>query len=231
MDPFCPACQSVFLGTPRCPRCGGDLGLPPEETAADASRTTPAGRVAVGGLAAVGLYLGLRELAAGWAGLSAGGPEWWLTPAFGAVAAVFGGLLAGVGQRGGFAVGAAVGGLCGAGFLFADGVPSNPVLYALPVASAALGGLAGVVGARVWAAPAAIALPVAAARSRGSSIQLLPGKPADGGRSGAWVRVLLGAATIVGGVAFADEARVKVQRNSAGLLRVDNGGQGRLVSL
>src|SRR5262245_19813259 len=89
MQLFCPACQAAFPGASRCPRCGGLL-LMPHEVAPDAPhRTTEApapvsttafGRVAVGTVLALGLYLGLRNLATGM--LAAVNPDptaWWLS--------------------------------------------------------------------------------------------------------------------------------------------------------
>src|SRR4051812_6322538 len=75
MQLFCPACQAAFPGTPRCPRCGGLLLLPQEAAEAATARPTaaappsfhpsPAGRIVVGGVLALGLYLALRKLAMG----------------------------------------------------------------------------------------------------------------------------------------------------------------------
>ncbi|MBX9581770.1 MAG: hypothetical protein K2X87_15815 [Gemmataceae bacterium] len=231
MDPFCPACRSVFLGTSSCPRCGGELRSSPERPAARPPGTTPAGRVAVGSLAAVGLAVGLGELTAGWTALADGTPGPWAGQGGRAAAVLFGGLLAGVGLRRGFPAGAAVGGLSGGAFFLLDGSPANPALYALPALAALLGGLAGMVGAWVWAAPVPVALPAPEPSPRRSSIRLAVDPPAGRGPAVAWLRVAAGAAVIAAGVGLADETRAKAQRYSGGLLRVDNRGQGRLLSL
>lgn len=230
MDPFCPACQAVFLGTRRCPRCGGDLRSSPEGTATGRPGTTPAGRLVVGTLAAVGLAVGLGEVAAGWAESAGQSVGWGVAQGLRAAAVAFGGLLAGVGLRYGFPTGAAVGGLAGAALLLSDGPPTAPIFYALPVGAAALGGLAGVIGAWVWAAPVPVALPMPE-QPRGSSIRLVPDASADRGRGVAWFRVAAGAAVIAAGVGLAEDFRVKAQRATGGVLQVESRGQGRLLSL
>jgi hypothetical protein len=187
--------------------------------------------VVVGTLAALGLAVGLGEFAAGWAAAFDAGPAGWAGQGGRAAAVAFGGLLAGVGLRRGFPTGAAAGGLGGAAFVLADGPPAEPVLYALPMLSAVLGGLAGMLGAWVWAAPVPVALPAPELSPRRSSIRLAADPPPGRGPAVAWFRVAAGAALIAAGVGLAEEARVKAQRNSGGLLRVDNRGQGRLLSL
>src|SRR5438874_1601846 len=126
MQLFCPACQTAFPGAQRCPRCGGLL-LMPQEAAEEATprprakprqaplQTSPAGRVAVGAVFALGLYLGLRELATGVILAAHPQPDgWWssfdgLVAVCGAqvVAVIFGAILAAAGRTGGFTFGAA----------------------------------------------------------------------------------------------------------------------------
>ena len=225
MDPFCPSCRAAFVGTPRCPRCGGDLAAPAEGTAADRFGTTPAGRVLVGTFAALGLAVGLSDVAAGVGAVAPGVIE-----GVRAAAVALGAALAGVGLRRGLPAGAVVGGACGAAFLLADGPPAEPLLYVVPAALAVLGGLAGAVGAWVWPAPAPVAEP-ARPPAAGSSIRLAPDPQPSAGRRIAWARLLVGAGLVAAGVGLADELRVKAQRNSGGLLHVDTRGQGRLLSL
>lgn len=225
MDPFCPSCRAAFVGTPRCPRCGGDRGAPAEVTAADRPGTTPAGRVLVGTLAALGMAVGLSDVAAGVGAVAPGVIE-----GVRAAAVALGAALAGVGLRRGLPAGAVVGGVCGAAFLLADGPPAEPLLYVVPAALAVLGGLAGAVGAWVWPAPAPVA-PPSRPPATGSSIRLAADPPSAAGQRTAWVRLAAGAAVIAAGVGLADELRVKAQRNSGGLLHVDTRGQGRLLSL
>ena len=83
---FCPLCQSAFTGVARCPRCSGLLLMPeeappgtePGEAAPEPFNPTPAGRVAVGTIVALGLYLALRKLVTGWVILEGNEAEdWW----------------------------------------------------------------------------------------------------------------------------------------------------------
>src|SRR4051812_40759721 len=146
MQLFCPACQAAFAGVARCPRCAGLL-LMPQEAAALAQeaetdgrptllRLTPAGRVVVGTVLALGLYLALRKAALGVILATGSEPEdWWLTTnglgtVFGiqAAAALFGAMLSGAGRPKGLPLGVAVGGFCGVLFLAAEilaGVPAG----------------------------------------------------------------------------------------------------------
>lgn len=236
MELFCPACQAEFTGINRCPRCGGRVFRPDEVTAdgrpKPRPRSTPVGRVAVGVGVAVGVYLGLAEAAAGCAvalGLDLAG---WVI-GLRAAAVLAGGVLSGAGRRGGFGVGAVVGGGCGglvlaAEFVASAGLPPHPA--AVPAVLGLVGGLAGLVGGRVWPAPPALDLPAPEPR-RSSSIRL-PAEPkvTDGGPSVAWVRVLVGAAVIAAGVLLADAARVQAQAATRGALRVESRETGRLLS-
>jgi hypothetical protein len=205
------------------------------------ARPTPATRVAVGTVLALGLYLGLRRVIAAVVLASTPDPKaWWvslegLVAVFGvqAVAALFGALLAGAGRTRGFALGVAVGGLCGGLFLAAEVITGTPaaelVLYLQPPTLALAGGIAAAVGTRVW--PAVPELDIRPpAKKRSSSIQLAVDEPRDQNRPTSWVRILAGAAIMVAGVAAADAARLKVQRASGGLFRVDSVLQGRFLS-
>ena len=233
MQLFCPACDAAFTGAARCPRCGGLL-LPPDEGGYDPAarpapppahlRLSPGGRVVVGTVAALGLYLGLRELTTGWVLAAAADPAgWWLTP---------GGLAAAGRGRGG-SVGGAVGGACGGLFLAAEVAAGTPpgqaVLYLQPALLVVGGCASGAAGAKVWAAVPELELPAPVTKKL-SSIRLETVAEIDPGRPTAWARVLLGAAVMVAGVGLAEEVRTKAQRFSGGMLRVESRGQARFIS-
>lgn len=251
MQQYCPNCQAAFTGVARCPRCDGLLYLPheaddfaaplPEEEFPAFVRPTPSGRIAVGTLLALGLYLGLRKLVG--AAVLAASPDpnaWWvsfegLVAVFGAqaVAVLFGALLAGAGRSHGFPVGFAVGAICGGLFLAGEVLAGTPagelVLYLQPPILALGAGIAGSAGRRFW--PALPDLDIRPpARKRSSSIQLAVEEPKDENRPTSWARVVLGSVIIIVGVGMADTARIKVQRASGGLFKVESVLQGRFLS-
>jgi hypothetical protein len=250
MQLFCPACQAAFPGASRCPRCGGLL-LMPHEVAPDAPhRTTEApapvpttafGRVAVGVVLALGLYLGLRNLATGM--LAAVNPDpaaWWLSfPGLVAmhivqvIAVVFGGVVAASGRTKGYTVGVAVGAICGGVFvgfeILAGASPRDLFLYLQPPVLALVGFIAGAVGAWVWQPAPHIDYPLSAA-SKLSSIQLIEDAVAKPEPPTEWIRVILGAFIMVVGVVIADDFRHFAQKHSGGLLRVQSLGQGEFVT-
>jgi hypothetical protein len=250
MQLFCQACQAAFTGLTRCPRCGALLLLP-QEAGIDLTqpgqgpvvtvKPTPAGRVGVGTVVALGLYLGLRKVAAGLVVATGHDPDGWWLSADGLVAvlglqsaaALFGALLAGAGRAKGFLPGAAVGGVCGALFLAAEligGAPAGQLVLLLqPVILAVGGGVAGAVGTRVWAPVPELEMPPPATKKL-SSIQLTPDAPANAARPTAWVRVVIGALVIMIGVSFAEPIRSGIQKASRGALRVESQGQGRFLS-
>lgn len=251
MQLFCPACQVAFPGTQRCPRCGGLLLMPQE--AADAApparphplpeppQPTPAGRVLVGGLFALGLYLGLRKLAMGVVLAAHPDPESWWASFEGLVAVcggqglavVFGAVVAAAGRRVGLVFGAAVGGVCGALFLAAEllagAPPQDLVLYIQPVLLVVVGGVAGVFAARVWGAVPLLDMPVVD-RSRLSSSRFAIEDAPDPGRPTAWIRVLAGAMLMLASVAVAEQVRSGAQKYSGGMLKVTTIGQGRFLT-
>src|SRR5262245_44980649 len=184
MQLFCPACQAAFPGTQRCPRCGGLLLMPQEAAEASAPprekteplpdpvHPTPAGRVVVGAVFGLGLYLGLRKLATGTLLATQLEPdEWWasfegLVAVCGGqgLAVTFGAMLAAAGRTGGFVLGGAVGAVCGGLFLAAEllaGAPAQDlVLYVQPLVLALVGGIAGVFASRIWGAVPIVDMPI-----------------------------------------------------------------------
>jgi hypothetical protein len=211
------------------------------ESAARPAAPAPAGRVAVGAVLALGLYLGLRKLAPGAALAALEEPEaWWsslegLSAVCGAqlVAVLFGSVIAAAGRRGGVGFGADVGGLCGALFLAAELVAGAPprdlVLYVQPLVLVCAGGGAGVFASRVWGAVPELRLPVAD-RSRLSSSHFALEEAEGPGHPTSWLRVFLGATMMVLAVAAADKVRGGAQKYSGGLLRVNSVGQGRFLT-
>ena len=251
MQLFCPACQAAFSGTQRCPRCAGLLLLPHEAAEVVAPRPKapppprpqrpPVGRVVVGAVFALGLYLGLRKLATGV--VLAAHPEpdaWWgsfegLVAVCGgqALAVIFGSVVAAAGRAGGFFFGAAVGGLCGGLFLAAEllagAPPQDLVLYLQPVVLVCVGGVAGVFAARVWGAVPILDMPIPD-RHRLSSSRFALDEPISSGRPTSWIRVLVGAMMMLVAVAVADKVRNGAQKYSGGMLRVTSIGQAQFIT-
>lgn len=252
MQLFCPACQAAFPGTQRCPRCGGLLLLPHEAAESSAPKPrpvpvrpaappTPAGRVVVGAVFALGLYLGLRKLATGVVLAAHPDPDaWWLSfegllsvCAGQALAVVFGAVVASAGRSVGFLFGAAVGSVCGGLFLAAELVAGAPprdlVLYVQLLVLVLVGGVAGVFAARVWGAVPVLDMPIPD-RNRLSSSRFAVDPPAATGRPTAWLRVLIGAVLITLAVGAAEQVRSGAQKYSGGMLQVNSIGQGQFLT-
>lgn len=250
MQLFCPKCQAAFAGSQRCPRCGGLLLLPhettgeaphPKEPAPPRPAPSPLGRVVVGAVFALGLYLGLRKLAMGAAlALSPDADAWWnsleglsVVGALQIATVVFGAVLAAAGRVGGFVFGATVGAVCGALFLGAEiaagAPPRDLVLYIQPAVLLAVGGIAGVFASRVWGAVPAVDMPVPDPHKLSSSRFTIADVKTDG-RPTLWVRVFVGAAVMVASVAGADQLRKGMQKYSEGALKVSSVGQGRFIA-
>jgi hypothetical protein len=252
MQLFCPACQVVFAGTQRCPRCAGLLLLPHEATESSAPKVksapppappapTPAGRVVVGAVFALGIYLALRKLATGVVLAAHPNPDGWWASFEGllavcggqGLAVVFGAVVASAGRSVGFAFGAAVGGLCGGLFLAAELIAGAPprdlVLYVQFLVLVVVGGVAGVFAARVWGAVPVLEMPVPD-RTRLSSSRFALAPPPDPGRPTRWLRALLGAALIVFAVGVAEQVRTGAQKYSAGMLQVTTQGQAQFLT-
>ncbi|HEY1190364.1 MAG TPA: hypothetical protein VGE74_22210 [Gemmata sp.] len=250
MQLFCPACHAAFAGTQRCPRCGGLLLLPHETTAVvphpkepppPRPVPSPLGRIVVGAVLALGLYLGLRKVAVGVVLAVAPNPDaWWNSleglSAVGALqiaTVIFGAVLAAAGRIGGFVFGATVGAVCGALFLGAEiaagAPPRDLVLYIQPAVLLVVGGIAGVFASRVWGAVPAVELPVPDPHKLSSTRFAVAAPPTDG-RPTLWARVLVGAAVMVVSVVCADQLRKGMQKYSEGTLKVSSVGQARFIT-
>ena len=225
MQLYCPACKTAAHAAERCAKCGERLIAPSElaslsrdqlSDAPDLIEPTSTGRVVVGTLAALGLYLSLREVLLGTLATldladAAPGPVG--TWALRAVAVLAGAVLAGAGRANGSAAGGITGMICGGLFLATDylaGVKPTATEGAA-AAGVALAALAmGRLGAVVW--PAVVLLPPSKVRSRGSS--LIPLKDdQDGPRpiEFAWTHVGLGVAVAVVGFLLADTFRLALR--------------------
>jgi hypothetical protein len=252
MQLYCPACKASFAGTQRCPQCAGLLLMPHECADALAPRPAPvpprapdrpaaAGRVFVGALFALGLYLALRKLTTGVV-LATGGDAdaWWasfegLLAVCGAqaVAVTFGAITAAAGRSGGAPFGAAVGLVCGGLFLAAElatgAPPQDLVLYLQLGALLVVGAVAGVIAARVWGAVPTLELEIAD-RARLSSSKFMVGMPDEPARPTSWAKVMIGAVIALAAVALAEKLRFTAERYSEGALRVSSVGQARFIA-
>jgi hypothetical protein len=250
MQLFCPVCQGAFTGTQRCPRCGGLLLLPQEAAEVAAQRPksaqptrlpSPTGRVFVGGVFALGTYLGMRKLVMGGILATHQDPDaWWATfeglsavCAAQVIAVLFGSVVAAAGRNGGLVFGAAVGALCGGLFLAAEllagAPPQDLVLYVQPLVLVCAGAIAGVFAARVWGAVPILEMPIPN-RATLSSSRFVLSQTEKARRPTAWFRILVGAVVMVLAVAVADKLRSGAQKYSGGLLRVESIGQGQFLT-
>jgi hypothetical protein len=246
---FCPECQSPFTGVSRCPRCGGLLLMPAEAPpVTDGSRppepivpSPPLGRVVVGTVVSLGLYLGLRELSAGVVHAVLNEAEsWWesseaLTAVFllQVLSTSFGAVLAAAGRTRGITLGGFVGLVCGALFLaleVAEGAsPTQLVLWLPPILLTVCGAIAGAVGSWIWAAVPELDMP-APLLKKSSSIELLQDSPTDVERPTRWMRIVFAAAFIVAGMGLAEKVRGMAEKASGGMLKVESRGQGKFMS-
>jgi len=225
MQLYCPACKTAAHAAERCPRCGDRLIAPSELASVsrdqiadppDLLKPTGFGRVVVGSVVALGLYLSLREmllglLAAGDLSDDAPGPlgNW----AIRAGCVTAGAVLSGAGRPNGAPAGGVTGLLCGGLLLATDTLAGVRVVApdGLIVVGIALVALAaGRIGGRVW--PALVELPPSKVRSRGSSlIPLKDDQDAPRPVVFSWTRVGLGVALAVVGFLLADSARLALR--------------------
>jgi hypothetical protein len=205
------------------------------------AQPTAAGRVVVGTVLAMGLYLATRKLVTGLVLATEPDPGgWWLSVkglsavyALQSLAVVFGAVLAAAGRSSGYPLGAAVGFACGGlllGHELLGGAPARDlVLYMqLPVLGM-IGLVAGAAGSRVWCAAPKVDVPVPNP-SKLSSLCLLEQTERERGRPTEVLRILAGVAIMVAGVAVADQFRLYAQRYSGGLLRVQSLAQGEFIT-
>lgn len=233
MKLFCSSCTGTFTGTTLCPQCGIRLISPSEAFSLALDRppeppdpTRPAllGRILVGTVIAAGLAVGLREWAVALVMLTDHwDATWWATPTgigiafcLRLIAVCLGGTLASVGRPGGFGSGAVVGIIAGTAFQFADsalGVKVNPITVGLTFLLIMAAGIAGVIGARFWPAPAEIPKSKRES-SRGSSLLQLADEsgPNKIVRPTNWIRVILAATLGVVAIVSADLIRQTIQQ-------------------
>ena len=149
------------------------------------------------------------------------------------LAVIFGAVVAAAGRTGGFLFGTAVGGVCGTLFLASELIAGAPardlVLYIQPLVLICIGGVAGVLAARVWGSVPILDMPVVD-RNKLSSAQFAFAEGKDKGRPTSLVRVLAGAMIMVAAVAVSDKFRSGAQKYSGGLLRVNSVGQGQFLT-
>jgi hypothetical protein len=204
-------------------------------------RPTTGGRIAIGTVLALGLYLALRKLATGFILATHSNPDgWWVSfnglaviHASQAIAVLFGGLLAATGLTRGYPLGLAVGGVCGGLFLayeiLAGAPPGDLVLYMQPPVLAVIGLAAGLIGSRIWGAAPKLDMPIPNTNKL-SSIRLAEDEVLNPGKPTVWVRVLLGAVIMVFGVVAAEQFRQTLQKHSGGMLKVRSVGQGEFIT-
>jgi hypothetical protein len=235
MSMVCPQCATSYEQRLQCPQCkvrllyhdsprpGRFPGLHPRW------QHTPWGRIFIGILLSQGLFYGLRHLVtAGILAFKGEGAlaETWLTlegvvivQALQVGSLLFGGLLAGSGQRNGPALGAVVGIWNGVFSVLAQQGPvpglSAVTLYGQPLLHTAVGAVGGWVGCIVWkplpsAAPGGSRL-VRKLKVAGRKVSLFAGRVA-------WFRVAAGAALAVVGSLSATLVLELVAKASEGRL-------------
>lgn len=235
---FCPKCHTQHPATGRCPKCSSRL-LSPIEAAEVMERvvdpgpqpiqTTYARRIIVGCVVALGLHLAFREWSIGGlelVGQTDAGSNTWLNFTLRVLGTVVGGLLAGAGRRQGFWGGVVVGTVSGFAWVAVDTYPHiqlDLTRLGLAVAVAVVGGVAAVVGQRMWPAP--IELPVAHSPRNSSLLKL---KAGEGQKEKvypiSWVRIVLGATVAVCGVMAADTIRDGMATLPRGLFNLSGAG-------
>jgi len=246
MQLYCPNCRLSTAAAERCPHCGGRLVSPTELESVRGRRESsllgaarkaeppliapsPFGRVLVGTVAGLGLYLGLRESFLGLL-VIVGGPEllegaggtlagWTLRVA----AVLAAGLLAGGGRGQAGLTGLAAGVMCAGAFHLLDvfsGLKATQWDAGAVPALAALAFPAGMVGGRLW--PPTIVLPKPPPGSRGSSLlrkqtlleTKIPIRPTS------WIRIAIGVVLLVASIAAADFLRSLIKTHLGHILQL-----------
>lgn len=228
---FCPRCQTSVPGVDRCPQCDGRLATPNEAHASapdlhsrrlpEVVRPSAAGRLMIGVLAGLGLFVGLREWAT--AGLLLA-EETWRGPiglavagSLKVVASAVAGVLAGTGRPKGAGAGLTAGVLVGALLLMADRAAGAKLdLLDLATVAGLTGAAAagGAIGSWRWPAPHDLPPPPT---PQGSSLASLIAKPVlPSERPLQWGRVVAGGLIGAAGIALADPIRESLRHGSAG---------------
>lgn len=237
MQLYCPNCRLSTAAAERCPHCQGRLIVPGELESVRGRRESsllgqarkseqplippsPFGRVTVGTVAGLGLYLGLREsflglltIVAG-PGMNEGTGETVAAWTLRIAAVLAAGLLAGGGRAQAGLTGLAAGALCAGAFHLVDvfgGLKATQWHAGAALGLASLAYPAGLIGGRLW--PPTVALPKPPPGSRGSSLlrkqTVLETKPIV--RPTAWVRLLVAVALMVASIAIADLLRIQIK--------------------
>lgn len=253
MAMVCPQCKASFDQRLQCPQCearlvyheGGGRRARPLLPTARGWQHTPWGRIGIGLLLAQGLYYGLRHLCVAvlLATGSVDSEALWtslegqlLIQGLQVVSLFLGGIFAGAGQRHGPIYGTALGVWNGAFLVLVQPVlfrtdPGQALhtvsLYAQPIWQAALGCLAGWLGARIWRpltpsgeADARRKTPKSVVRSR---VRLFAGPVA-------WGRVMVGTAVAVLGTLWAGTILEVANRASDYALAPGSALQAQLVT-
>lgn len=246
MQLFCPDCQAAFAGASSCPKCGGRL-LAPQESFVQAAvapaeelptpvQTTFLGRVLLGTIASLGLFLSLREFALAFSG--GGFIEVFTLCGIRYLAVAVGGLLTGAGRTNGSQPGFVSGLTVGALLTVHDVLSSGGNEYWWPVGLAVgfplVAGAAGWVGSRIWPAPVDlpdVAVPSAVTASRASNLSRLTdgSEKRKGERPTVWLRILIGGLVAFAAIAASDPIRMFLANASRGIF--NTGGYSRAAAV
>ena len=246
MASWCTICREAYDDAAECPRCQGQ----PKRSSSEADllgplpRTwsrNPWVRVVLGVLLAQGLYYAAEQF------FLAGVMVIWSdsvseTTSLAAmlslqglqiIALLAGSVLAGAGQRNAGLYGSLVGVWNGIIATMATGLSGGPLtvvsLYATPLLHAAVGGLGGLIGARIWR-PIGAATPTGTDRPtfrppRGRSIWSLTHAEFH------WLRIFAGVMVSVGGFLWADTILHAVLKSSDGNLSIRSSLQQEVITL
>ena len=247
MQLYCPSCKTSIPATERCPNCGDRLVTPSEIFASSGElhapppaliRPTQFGRIVVGTIVSIGLYIGLREEVLGLVAASevenpfVDATAIAMTLTLRTISILVGGLFAGAGRTHGFLTGWITGLVCGALLLGVDvmgGHKPTALDWGATVGLAVVAAMASVVGSRVW--PPVVDIPVPVTNPRGSSLARLATQDDDEQkvRPTAWFRLGLAVAIGVVGIALAESLRVGVKKTSGGALNIGTPLQGPYI--
>jgi hypothetical protein len=248
MAMVCPQCSTTYEQRLQCPLCGVRLQYHDHRRVRDRSsgslsrwQQTPWGRILIGLLLSQGLFYGLRHLVTAIL-MAVQGEEslrqTWATPTgfflvqgMRIFALLAGAVLAGGGQRYGFALGAVVGAWNGVlSVLWLSGPAQTLTTVAIigqPILQAAVGAVGGWLGCSFWKPLPSEPTSVAPVRKRSilhRQMDLFAGPVA-------WLRVAAGAALAVVGTLMATICFEKVLEISHGALATSDDVQDRLITL